>query len=192
MPIDFPNTPTLNQTYTVGTRTWIWDGTLWNLTSSTSSALGPTGPTGPTGAESTVTGPTGPTGTTGISPTGPRGPSPSVIVSNTTTVSTSITTANTGTLFRNVSPPLAFLASTLYAYPLPLNSTTPVAIGTQFAITSTQPGTKIAFRADAGVTVVSAVVISNNSYFYTRHAHSIITAIKIDTDTWLIAGDCAQ
>lgn len=28
--IDFPNNPSLNQEFTVGTRTWVWDGTSWN------------------------------------------------------------------------------------------------------------------------------------------------------------------
>lgn len=29
MAIDFPNTPTLNQTYTVGNKTWQYDGEKW-------------------------------------------------------------------------------------------------------------------------------------------------------------------
>jgi hypothetical protein len=29
--MNFPVNPTLNQTYTYGTRTWKWDGTAWNL-----------------------------------------------------------------------------------------------------------------------------------------------------------------
>lgn len=31
--LDFPNSPTLNQTYTSGTKTWEWDGTSWNVVS---------------------------------------------------------------------------------------------------------------------------------------------------------------
>lgn len=31
MAIDFPNSPTLNQIYTVGSRSWIWDGSTWNI-----------------------------------------------------------------------------------------------------------------------------------------------------------------
>ena len=27
--IDFPNTPTVGQTFTVGATTWKWDGTTW-------------------------------------------------------------------------------------------------------------------------------------------------------------------
>jgi len=31
MAINFPNSPTLNQQFTSGGTTWIWDGTKWNL-----------------------------------------------------------------------------------------------------------------------------------------------------------------
>lgn len=31
MPIDFPNSPTNGDKYTVGTKTWQYDGTAWNL-----------------------------------------------------------------------------------------------------------------------------------------------------------------
>lgn len=33
MPISFPSSPSVGQTYTVGTRTWTWDGTIWSLQS---------------------------------------------------------------------------------------------------------------------------------------------------------------
>jgi hypothetical protein len=29
--MNFPINPTLNQTYTYGSKTWKWDGTVWNL-----------------------------------------------------------------------------------------------------------------------------------------------------------------
>lgn len=29
--MNFPANPTLNQTYTYGSKTWKWDGTAWNL-----------------------------------------------------------------------------------------------------------------------------------------------------------------
>lgn len=35
MAIDFPNSPTLNQEFTSGGTTWIWDGTKWNIKSAT-------------------------------------------------------------------------------------------------------------------------------------------------------------
>lgn len=34
MPINFPNSPTQNDTYTSDGSSWIWDGTVWNLVSS--------------------------------------------------------------------------------------------------------------------------------------------------------------
>jgi hypothetical protein len=92
MPIDFPNSPTLNQTFTVGDQTWYWDGLVWRISMAQGATgptgpIGPTGPTGPTGSTgptSTVPGPTGPTGSTGplgptgstgsTGPTGPQGP----------------------------------------------------------------------------------------------------------------------
>lgn len=61
MPIDFPSSPVLNQTYSFAGSTWQWSGTAWNLQRT---APGPTGPTGPTGATGSVglRGPTGPQG----------------------------------------------------------------------------------------------------------------------------------
>lgn len=34
MAIDFPNSPSVNDTYTVGSRTWTYTGTAWVLTGS--------------------------------------------------------------------------------------------------------------------------------------------------------------
>ena len=31
MPIDFPNSPTTNQVYSAAGKTWVYDGTTWNL-----------------------------------------------------------------------------------------------------------------------------------------------------------------
>ena len=66
MAIDFPNSPTIEDTHTVGDTTWTYDGSKWNKNAVT--LVGPTGPTGPTGA----TGLTGATGATGL--TGATGP----------------------------------------------------------------------------------------------------------------------
>jgi hypothetical protein len=69
MPIDFPNSPALNEEFTVGTHTWYWDGSVWLI--KTTQVVGPTGPTGPQGTQ----GPTGPTGSQGVTgPTGAQGP----------------------------------------------------------------------------------------------------------------------
>ena len=55
--MDFPNSPSVNDTYSVSGKTWKWTGTVWEVVRSVS--IGPTGPTGAQGAASTVTGPTG-------------------------------------------------------------------------------------------------------------------------------------
>jgi hypothetical protein len=39
--IDFPNSPTLNQLFTSGQTTWIWDGSKWNIY--TAGSQGPMG-----------------------------------------------------------------------------------------------------------------------------------------------------
>jgi len=68
MPLNFPDSPTLNEIYTSGSNSWQWDGTVWNALSS--SIVGINGTNGVTGA----TGPAGATGATGaIGPTGPAG-----------------------------------------------------------------------------------------------------------------------
>lgn len=48
MAIDFPNSPSLNETFTSGSTSWSWDGTKWNVVAAT--VAGPTGPTGPSGS----------------------------------------------------------------------------------------------------------------------------------------------
>lgn len=45
MAMDFPNSPSINDTYTASGRTWVWNGVTWTVVA----PLGPTGPTGPTG-----------------------------------------------------------------------------------------------------------------------------------------------
>jgi hypothetical protein len=57
--IDFPNSPTLNQSFTAGGSTWIWDGIAWTLQRITTGAQGPQGEVGPQGP----VGPVGPQGT---------------------------------------------------------------------------------------------------------------------------------
>ena len=61
MPIDFPNSPSVDSTFTSGNTTWRWSGSAWKVVRDVA-PTGATGPTGPTG----VTGSTGPTGVTGI------------------------------------------------------------------------------------------------------------------------------
>jgi hypothetical protein len=61
MPIDFPNSPSVDSTFTSGNTTWRWSGTAWKVVRNLA-PTGATGQTGPTG----VTGAVGSTGATGI------------------------------------------------------------------------------------------------------------------------------
>ena len=76
---DFPNSPSVNDTYSANGMTFTWNGTKWNRTSPDVGAQGATGPTGAQGATGATgaqgataaqgaqgaTGSTGPTGSTG-------------------------------------------------------------------------------------------------------------------------------
>ena len=61
MALNFPTSPTPGQTYTLGSRTWTFDGTAWNLTSSK------VGYTGSAGGGGGYTGSVGYTGSAGAS-----------------------------------------------------------------------------------------------------------------------------
>ena len=67
MPINFPDTPSVNDEFTSGSTTWRWDGSVWKVVRdfAPTGATGATGPTGNTGAVG-QTGPTGAQGNTGV------------------------------------------------------------------------------------------------------------------------------
>jgi hypothetical protein len=46
--INFPDSPTVGETYSFGNYVWEWDGRAWNAVTA-NVISGPTGPTGPTG-----------------------------------------------------------------------------------------------------------------------------------------------
>jgi len=77
--IDFPNSPSVNDTFTINNRTWKWNGVTWDAVISTT-VVGPTGPKGDTGATGAqgiqgIKGDTGATGNTGATgATGTAGP----------------------------------------------------------------------------------------------------------------------
>lgn len=67
MPLDFPISPNVNDTYSYGGNIWVWNGVAWIVQSTSIGSTGPIGPTGPQGE----IGFTGSQGATGV--TGPRG-----------------------------------------------------------------------------------------------------------------------
>lgn len=50
--INFPDNPTLNDEFTSGNRTWVWNGVAWEAYGT---YIGATGPTGPTGSAAAIT-----------------------------------------------------------------------------------------------------------------------------------------
>ena len=48
--IDFPNSPSVDDTHTVGDRTWKWNGSVWAVVRAVDLLVGPTGATGPAAA----------------------------------------------------------------------------------------------------------------------------------------------
>lgn len=64
--IDFPDSPSLDDEFTSGDKTWVWNGTVWNTVTSALGYTGPTGPAGTNGADG-ATGPTGASGADGAS-----------------------------------------------------------------------------------------------------------------------------
>ncbi len=66
MPIDFPNSPSVDDEFTSGSTTWRWDGTVWKVVRDFAPA-GATGAVGETGAQGNtgLTGVTGAVGNTG-------------------------------------------------------------------------------------------------------------------------------
>ena len=91
MAVNFPNSPSTNDTHTENGFTWKWDGTVWIIQST--GAAGPTGPTGPAGPS----GPPGPTGTPGSA--GPPGPPGSGGGASVTTSDTPPTSPSDGDLW---------------------------------------------------------------------------------------------
>jgi hypothetical protein len=55
MAIDFPNSPTEGNNFTVSGKTWTFTDGKWAINVGASGVQGPTGPTGPTGPSAPVT-----------------------------------------------------------------------------------------------------------------------------------------
>ena len=75
--INFPNSPTLDETYSYGERTWVWNGNYWETANFTVGYTGSAGQDGILGGDGATgyTGSQGPIGYTGSAGTGDAGSS---------------------------------------------------------------------------------------------------------------------
>ena len=67
----------------------------------------------------------------------------------------------------------------------PTNATVPFLLGTQINVVQWNTG-QVTINGSAGVTMLSA-----SNYFKTRVRYSVLTVVKVATDTWLVLGDTA-
>ena len=92
MPISFPTSPVLNDTYTYSGKVWTWNGSVWQA-NSTATVVGPEGPAGPTGeaGPSGVIAVTSPITNSGTSTSATIGINQSLIAINASQVATTST-----------------------------------------------------------------------------------------------------
>lgn len=182
--INFPDSPSPNDTYTFNGKTWKWDGVNWNLIATLTGptgAQGIQGPTGPQGIQGLM-GPTGPTGPQGIAgPTGPQGvtgnPSdPFSIVTETADFTFEL--SDSGKLIE------VNTATGITAY-VPANSSVAFPIGTQILILQTGTG-KVTIRSGSPGTVT---INAKGGWLSLNGQWASASLVKRTTDTWVLLGD---
>jgi len=195
--IDFPNSPSVNDTHTVGNRVWKWNGTVWEVVRSTvpysTGATGPTGPTGPTGSTgatgttgSTVTGPTGPTGPTGS--TGATGTTGSTVTGPTGAASAILAINNvTGTTYTLQAGDLNDLVTLSNAAAITL-TIPPSVFSANDVVNVSQTGAgQVSFAQGAGVTINSSGATATAPKL--RVQYSSAAVICTASNTFLVVGD---
>lgn len=166
--IDFPNSPSLNQVFTVGNNSWKWNGTVWNVVRI---STGSTGPTGPTGA----TGPTGPTGVTGATgPTGVTGPNgPATVTQNSQTASYTVASTDNGKYVDITTGGVTFATTTAFT----AGQNVVIYNNSSSSQTITQ-GTSVTLRWAGTATTGNRTLAQ----------YGVATALCVGSNTYVIAG----
>ena len=172
--IDFPNSPSVNSTHTVGNRVWKWNGTVWEVVRSTvpysTGATGSTGPTGPTGT-------TGATGTTGSTVTGPTGAASAILAINNVT----------GTTYTLQAGDLNDLVTLSNAAAITL-TIPPSVFSANDVVNVSQTGAgQVSFAQGAGVTINSSGATATAPKL--RVQYSSAAVICTASNTFLVVGD---
>jgi hypothetical protein len=183
--IDFPDSPALNSTHTVGNRVWKWNGTVWEVVRSTVPyATGATGPTGNTGATGLTgasitgsTGPTGETGPTGSTVTGPTGAASAILAINNVT----------GTTYTLQASDLNDLVTLSNAAAITL-TIPPSVFSANDVVNVSQTGAgQVSFAQGAGVTINSSGATATAPKL--RVQYSSAAVICTASNTFLVVGD---
>jgi hypothetical protein len=168
MAIDFPPSPTTNDTYTYDGKTWKWSGSYWYLVGNT--IEGPRGTTGATGA-------TGSQGIQGNTAGATGSPSSPLTI---TTKSSNFTFAigDAGTI-------VEINSSTGITAGVPQDSDVNFSVGTQILVVSTGSGAVTIASSPAGTVTLN----SKGGLLNLNGQWATATLIKRSSNNWLIAGD---
>ena len=143
--------------------------------------LGATGLTGATGIGATgLTGATGDLGATGLGATGATGaPAPAY-------VNPVVKTADYTVTIEDVAGFIEMTSAAPLTLTIPASTSVDFHIGTQILVSQSGVGS-VTFAPASGVTFQAAA-----THYTTAGQYSVVSILKVDTDTWLIAGELAD
>lgn len=178
MAIDFPNSPALDDVYTVGSRTWTWTGTNWELKAAPIPANSVSTAELASGAVTAAKIATGAVSATELADR-------SIGSAKLTGLTINAQTGTTYTLALSDAHDLVTLSNaSAIALTVPTNASVAFVIGDQVNIV--QLGAGQVTVGGAGVTLRS-----QGSKLKLNGQYSAATLIKIGTDEWVLVGNTA-
>lgn len=188
MPINFPSSPSVNQTYTYNNQTWVWNGTAWNLNTipTVTTATNLSG-----GAANSIPYQTA-TSTTGMLAAGSEGQVLTVnssgapawqyvaVLQNSESVNYTLVAADAS---KHILHPSADTSARTFT--IPANASVPYPIGTTLTFIN-QNGAGVVTIAINSDTMRLAGAGTTGSR--TLAANGMATAIKITSTEWIING----